>query len=178
VEFFDEVVEPGSTYSHIEVSNPYAFKTPLNAVIADSSNEKKFIQMLLESEMLPSYQAWIKSTAVGFYTIDYAWKKGEHPKRGKFSPDFFIRAQDSVIVIEIKGDEELKEPSEENRKKHEYALAHFERVNTYLEGIGETLRYYFHFLTPSSYATFFKYLHSGQIGKFRSELDIALDSLL
>ena len=27
------------------------------------------------------YDAWIKPTAVRFYEIDYAWKKGEHPKR-------------------------------------------------------------------------------------------------
>ncbi len=174
IEFFDEVIEPGSTYSHIRVDNPYDFKTPLNAVIADSSNEKKFI-MLLVREYLPYYDAWIKSTAVGFYAIDYAWRKGEHPKRGKFSPDFFIKTGDAIVVIEIKDDEELREPTEENRKKNEYASAHFKRVNAYLEECGGALRYYFHFLTPRSYSTFFAHLRDGQIDKFRSELDLALE---
>lgn len=174
IEFFDEVIEPGSTYSHILVENLYDFKTPLNAVIADSSNERKFLQMLLDHEHLFHYDAWIKSTNVGFYAIDYSWKKGEHPKRGKFSPDFFVKAGNAIIVVEIKDDDELRNPSEENRKKNEYALAHFARVNTYLKKGDIPLCYYFHFLTPCSYTTFFTHLREGQIDRFRSELDLVL----
>ena len=110
-----------------------------------------------------------------FYEIDYAWKKGEHPKRGKFSPDFFIQAGDLILVIEIKGDEELREPSEENRKKNEYAVAHFDRVNTHLEQEGNSLRYKFHFLSPRNFNTFFQVLREGQIVNFRSDLDVKLE---
>ena len=44
-------------------------------------------------------------------------------------------------MVEIKGDEELSEPYEENRKKNEYALAHFQRVEEHLKQEGSSLRY-------------------------------------
>ena len=41
--------------------------------------------------------AWLKNTPIGFYSLEYAWKKGNKPKRGEFSPDFFIKqGEDSV----------------------------------------------------------------------------------
>ena len=109
-----------------------------------------------------------------FYEIDYAWKKREHPKRGKFSPDIFLKVGDLIVVLEIKDDDEVREPSDENRKKNEYALAHFERVNRHLEEEGGPLRYKFNFITPMSYNTFFQLLRKGQVGTFRSELDVRL----
>ncbi|PLX85379.1 MAG: hypothetical protein C0617_04745 [Desulfuromonas sp.] len=118
IEFFDEVAEPGSGYKVIQVANRHDFKTPLNAAIADSDNERRFINGLLQAENVTKYDAWLKSTSMRFYEIDYAWKKGEHPKRGKFSPDFFVKVGDLVVVVEIKGDEELREPSAENFKKN------------------------------------------------------------
>ena len=48
---------------------------------------------------------------VGFYSIEYAWKKGNKPKRGEFSPDFFIKQGDQIFVVEIKDDEEIADPS-------------------------------------------------------------------
>ncbi len=123
---------------------------------------------------LPHYDAWLKSTATRFYEIEYAWKKGEHAKRGKFNPDFFIKAGDLILILEIKDDSETREPSEENRKKNQYALAHVARLNEHLEADGSPLRYQFNFLTPSSYVTFFTYLRQGNIGSFRSELDLKL----
>jgi type III restriction enzyme len=174
VEFFDEVAEPGSGYKCISVPNHHDFKTPLNAAIADSDPERKFIKALLESANLSHFETWIKSTATGFYQIDYAWKKGEHPKRGKFSPDFFIKAGNLILVVEIKHDVELREPSEENRKKSEYAVAHFDRVNQHLQEAGCPIRYKFNFLTPKNIGTYFQYLREGRIVDFRSELDVKL----
>ncbi len=170
--FFDEVSEPGSGFKCILVSNRYDFKTPLNTVIADSENEKRFINRLLQPENVTCYNAWLKSTSIRFYEIDYAWKKGEHPKRGKFNPDFFIKAGDSMLVIEIKGDEELHEPSEENRKKNEYAQAHFQRINEHLEQEASPVRYKFNFLTERNFNQFFQALRDGNIVAFRSELDV------
>ncbi|MGB7292523.1 MAG: DEAD/DEAH box helicase family protein [Thermodesulfobacteriota bacterium] len=174
VEFFDEATEAGSGYKTISIQNRLDFKTPLNAVIADSDNERRFINMLLQSQNVSCYNCWIKSTATRFYDIDYAWKKGEHPKRGKFNPDVFINMGNVIVVIEIKGDEELHEPSEENKKKNEYALAHFERVNENLKKEGSPIRYKFTFLTERSFNIFFQSLREGKIKNFKSELDVKL----
>lgn len=174
VEFFDEVTEPGSGFKCIRVNNRHDFKTPLNAVIGDSENEKRFINTLIQPTNVTCYGAWVKSTANRFYEIDYAWKKREHPKRGKFNPDFFIKVENLVLVIEIKGDEELREPSDENRKKNEYALAHFQRVNEHLHQEDSPVRYKFNFLTERSFNKFFQSLRDGSIAAFRSELDVKL----
>lgn len=156
------------------VPNRHDFKTPLNAAIADSEPERKFINMLLRGENVTHYEAWIKSTAIRFYEIDFAWKKGEHPKRGKFSPDFFIKACHLILVVEIKDEGEIREPSEENRKKNEYALAHFDRVNEHLKQEGSPVRYKFHFLTERNFNTLFQSLRDGNVADFRSELDVRL----
>ena len=146
----------------------------MSAAIADSGPEKKFIDGLIKPANLSHFDAWIKSTATRFYEIDYAWKKGEHPKRGKFSPDFFIKAGSLILVVEIKDDTELREPSEENRKKNEYAVEHFKRVNHHLEEAGSPIRYQFNFLTPKNIDTFFQCLREARIAAFRSELDVVL----
>jgi len=174
VEFFDEVAEPGSGYKCVTVQNRHDFKTPLSATIADSDPEKKFVNNLIRPANLTHFDAWIKSTATRFYEIDYAWKKGEHPKRSKFSPDFFIKIGNRILVVEIKDDGELRDPSEENRKKNEYAIEHFKRVNKHLEEADSLIRYQFTFLTPKNIDTFFQWLREGRIAAFRSELDVAL----
>lgn len=173
-ELFDEVTEPGAGWRAVQVINRYDFKTPLNLVIADSENERRFIKELIKPENAAAVTGWIKSTATRFYEIDYAWKKGAHPKRGKFSPDFFLRVGDFMLVVEIKGDEELAEPSEENRKKSEYAIEHFVRINEHLATQENSLRYKITFLTPRGFNTFFQSLREGTVASFRSDLDVEL----
>lgn len=175
-EVFNEVTEQGIGFKVVSVTNSFDFKTPLNAAIADSEPERRFINNLLSKNNLASHGSWIKSTTGHFYEIDYSWKKNNHSKRSKFNPDFFIKIANSqrIIVVEIKGDEELTEPSEENRKKAEYATAHFERVNQLLEEKGEATRYKFTFLTPQSFTAFFTFLREGRIEEFRSDLDVRL----
>lgn len=174
IEFFDEVAEPGSGYKCIMVANRHDFKTPLSAAIADSEPERKFISKLIAPANLSHFDTWIKSTATRFYKIEYAWKKGEHPKRSEFNPDFFIKVGNLIVVVEIKDDDQLREPSEENRKKNEWSIAHFERVNKHLEEAGNPTRYKFTFLTPKNIDTFFQWLREGRIATFRSELDVVL----
>ena len=174
IEFFDEATEPGSYYKCVPISNRYDYKVPLNLVIADSENERYFIRELLQPEIISHYDMWLKSTSIGFYKIDYAWKKGEHPKRGEFSPDFFIKAGDLIVVVEIKDDDEIRDPSDENKKKFEYAAKHFERVNSHLESEGNAIRYVLTFLTQRNYNRFFQSLKEGNIASFRSELDVKL----
>jgi type III restriction enzyme len=173
-EFYDEVTEEGRGYQWINTSNKYDFKTPLNAVIADHDPEKRFVKQLIDPGNAGAMEGWIKSTPNNFYPIDYSWKKGEHPKRGVFNPDFFIKSKDMIHVVEIKSDDEIREPSPENPKKYEYAIAHFNRINEHLKKNKHSLRYKFNFLTPLDYNKFFRCLREGTAADFHSQLDVKL----
>lgn len=174
MEFFKEVIEEGGDYRHVEIKNRHDLKSPVSILFTESSNEKKFVDHLKDPKNAEKMDAWIKSTSMNFYGIDYAWRKGEHPKRGKFNPDFFIKAGNIIIVAEIKDDEELKAPSQENIKKYEHAIAHFERVDAELKKQKDSTRYCFHFLVPKDYPDFFKQLRDGKIADYRSRIDVKL----
>jgi type III restriction enzyme len=157
--------------SLFEISNTYLFRTPLNIVIANHEPEYRFIRTMLRQENATAIDAWIKSTDQKFYSIEYAWRKGEHPKRGYFNPDFFIEKDNYILVIEIKGDEEIDEPSRENKGKYKAARQHFETLNQQQS----ECEYLFHFLTPRDYDKFFKLLRDGNYVSFVSELDVELE---
>ncbi|MEK6657957.1 MAG: restriction endonuclease subunit R, partial [Nitrospirota bacterium] len=178
IEFFREVLDPDGDFrgGREPVTNSHDFKTPLNIAIADAKPERKFVRMLCERENAQIINAWIKNTPQRFYPIEYAWKKGNTPKRGEFSPDFFIKQGDMLFVVEIKGDEEISDPSPENIKKNEYALAHFKRLNEWLEKENIHIRYQFNFLTPKDYNRFFQQMRNNQLWGFRSEIDVALSN--
>jgi type III restriction enzyme len=106
---------------------------------------------------------------MGFYSIEYSWRKGEHPKRGSFNPDFFIKIGSDIIVIEIKDDNDI---SDENRAKLKYANEHFTRLNR----LQKEQNYYFNFLSPKNYPNFFKALREKTYQKFKSELEAKLES--
>lgn len=108
------------------------------------------------------------------YPIEFAWKKGEHPKRGEFNPDFFIKRGDVIHVIEIKGDEEIAQPSDENIKKQKYAVDHFDLLNKWLKKEKVPVRYQFNFLTPKDLNQFFQKLRENDSDGFRSKLDVSL----
>lgn len=173
-EFYEEAVEEGGGFKCVKVANYYDFKSPLNAVIADHNNERRFIKELVKAENAGYISAWIKSTPMSFYEIDYFWRKGEHPKRGKFSPDFFIKTDNLILVAEIKDDDEINEPSIENKKKNEYAISHFERINSYLRKNKKNLQYKFNFLTPTDFNGYFQSIRDGNINYFHSALDVEL----
>ncbi len=173
-EFYEEATENGSGYKCAKVANAYDFKTPLNAVISDHDNERRFVKELINPDNVAYINAWIKSTPMGFYEIDYSWKKGEHPKRGKFNPDFFIKAKDLILVAEIKDDSEISEPAPENKKKYEYALNHFNRINSYLKKSKKKTAYKFNFLTPADFNTYFQSIREETIKDFQSQLDVKL----
>ena len=71
IEFFDEVIEPGSGYKCIYIYNKFDFKTPLNLAIADSDNEKKFIQNLLQPENMACYIAKVFGKPQERYLVAY-----------------------------------------------------------------------------------------------------------
>ncbi len=111
--------------------------------------------------------ARIKSPDVGFYSIEYSWRKGEHPKQGSFNPDFFIKIDNHIIVVESKMDNDV---SDENRAKLRYAKEHFAKVNAL-----QNECYYFKILSPESYYLFLKAIKEKTYGNFKSELEARLD---
>ena len=151
-----------------EVQNHYNFKTPVNITFAAQKPERDFIKRLIEDENAKVIDAWIKSRDVGFYSIEYSWRKGEHPKRGSFNPDFFIKIGNDILVIEIKDD---KAVTDENKAKLKYAKQHFNRVNK----LQKEQRYYFKFLSPESYDQFFDSLRKRKYKKFKSKLEADLE---
>jgi type III restriction enzyme len=176
VEFFQEVTDEDGEFSGaaVPVDRAVDFRTGANLVITEAGNERKFVRRLTEANNAKALDAWFKNAPQRFYPIEYAWKKGEHPKRGEFNPDFFIKKGEVIHVIEIKGDEELSEPPLETIKKHEYAMAHFERLNKWLQKEGLPVRYQFNFLSAKDYNQFFQKLREDDLDGFRSNLDVIL----
>ncbi|NCY21242.1 hypothetical protein EBX31_04700 [bacterium] len=175
-EFFREVIDDDGDFvsGRIAITQSNSFKTPVNLVIADAKPERTFVRELMNPENARKIDAWLKNTSMGFYSIEYAWKKGNKPKRGEFSPDFFIKQGDKIFVVEIKGDEEITDVSADNVKKHDYATDHFNRLNQWLEKTKTPIRYQFNMISPKSYNVFFQKLRDGGVIGFRSELDVAM----
>ncbi len=153
-----------------KIDNTFNFKTPLNLAISDHKPERLFIRRLVNDENSKAYDSWVKSTDQDFYPIEYSWKKGEHPKRGRFNPDFFINIKENILVIEIKGDEEIRDPSDENKAKYRAAKNHFKTLNEQQD----KLKYCFNFLTPEDYDYYFDHLRHGKFN-FSSKLDAELE---
>jgi len=177
MDFFSLIQDPDGDYraGRKTVDNSHDFKTPCNLAIADANPERKFIGLLCTRDNASVIDGWLKNAPQRFYAIEYAWKKGEHPKRGEFSPDFFIRKGDAIHVIEIKDDGEISDPADENKKKFEYARDHFERLNAWLKKEKVDVIYQLNFLAPKDFNRFFTKLRAGEAVGFRSELDIALN---
>jgi len=160
-----------------EVRNKFLFKTPLNVVFAHSTPERRFIEKLISNAEL--IDSWIKSRDTGFYSIEYSWRKGEHPKQGKFNPDFFLKIGNKIIVIEIKDDELIERIKEggdiakETKAKYKYTIEHFNRLNN----LQKEQRYYFSFLTPKDFDNFFGVLKRGDFLGFKSQLDTELEDV-
>jgi type III restriction enzyme len=175
-EFFSEVDDEDGEFvkGRQRVPNSSNFKTAANLVIADANPERRFVRELVNPDNAQKLDGWLKNAPMGFYSIECAWKKREHPKRGEFSPDFFLKQGESVFVVEIKGDEEIVDPAADNIKKHEYATDHFERVNKWLGKEHMVARYQFTMISPKSFNVFFQKLRDGELTGFRSELDVAM----
>ncbi len=136
------------------IVNPFVLKSPQSAILVSHSPEKEFVFSLLENAKY--FEAWVKSSDKGFYSLDYEyWKGGKDRVRRSFNPDFFIiqnlskyislvrNSIDSesleflqnleedgitelVRVVEIKSDEDEDETID---PKEEWAKAHFESLN-------------------------------------------------
>lgn len=171
-EFFCEITDSGNGYKQKYIDNSNKFKTITSLCFSNHEPEKKFIEKLIENANF--LDAWVKSPSTGFYSIDYSWKKnprhGEAIRYDKFNPDFFIKVGKKIIVVEIKGDEEILNPQPENIGKHNAAIEHFNIINNYCK---ENL-YKFTMLTPRNFDVFFYSIKENNIDKFTSDLDIVL----
>lgn len=154
--------------------NHYCFKTPLNVVLTSAEPERKFVETLVNSRLCEKLDAWIKSRDMGFYSVEYSWRKGEHPTQGSFNPDFFLKLGENIVVVEIKSD---GDDSEENKAKYRWAKKHFKDLNKELKEAEIKQKYFFHFLSPVSYSEFTEYLIDGRLfkGEFRSEIEDLLE---
>jgi type III restriction enzyme len=165
-ELEDDESLPKSALS--KVNNKYNFKTPLNVCLASHAPERKFVRGLTSDDTTKIVDSWVKSPDVGFYEIEFSWRKGEHPKQGTFNPDFFIRIGGDILVIEIKDDNEA---SIESKAKLRFANDHFARINA----LQSEQKYHFKFLSPSSYDLFFDAVKKREYGDFKSELEARLE---
>ena len=152
------------------VGNRYNFKTPLGVVLTHSDPEFQFVKRLVERKNVAHVKAWIKSSDVGFYEIEYSFPRGDFSKRGAFNPDFFLSLGTDILVVETKGDEETDNPSPENRGKRTAAMAHFVCLNN----LQTDARYHCTFISPKDYDVFFDHLREGKAMTFQSSLDVAL----
>ena len=113
-----------------------------------------------------------------FYSFDFAWKKnprhGEAIRYDKFNPDFFIKVNENIIIVEIKGDEEISSPQPENIGKYVAGIEHVETINKYLS----KNIYKFTMLTPKNYDRFFDSIEKGTFEKFNSELDVEISKIV
>lgn len=153
-----------------KIQNSYHFKTALSVVLTQSEPERKFIKELVRPENVAVVSAWIKGTDTGFYEIEYSYSKGEYSRRAVFNPDLFLKVGTDIVVVEIKDDTEVGDPSPENRGKIKAARAYFSQLN---ELQSET-SYHFCFLSPSDYDVFFQQLRDQKHMTYQSNLDVTL----
>lgn len=112
-----------------------------------------------------------------FYEIEYSWRKGTHQQYGLFHPDFFIKKDHLIIIVEIKDDGQIKTPDCENYGKCRGAEDHFKILNQYNAEHHIDQRYKFMFLTPRDYNTFFTRIIEDDIDAiigFNSDLQLKL----
>ncbi|RJR15023.1 restriction endonuclease subunit R [Candidatus Microgenomates bacterium] len=154
--------------------NHYCFKTPISIVLTKQEPERKFIEIITSTKACERIDAWIKSRDQNFYSIEYSWRKGEHSSQSNFNPDFFLKFGDNIIVVEIKADDD---DSDENKAKYRWAKSHFKILNEELKRNRIKQRYFFHFLSPSSYVEFLEYFCDNRVfeKKFRSKIEDLLD---
>lgn len=166
----EEMFDDGqlTSSSLVKIANIHFFRTPVNCVFSSSDPERKFIKKLVAENNAKLIDSWLKSRDVGFYSIEYAWRKGEHWKIAKFNPDVFLKIGKDIIVLELKMDDDV---TDENKAKLKYAREHFDKLNE----LQKKNLYYFKFISPSDYDLFFESLKDKTYSKFKSSLEADLE---
>jgi len=171
-----EEAKKEARFENVIQANKYFYRCPLNITIVSHGNEKAFSTYIVEKENAEKIDAWIKSVDKGFYKVPYFYragtaaslaKRGGHQKEAYFNPDFFIKIGNDILVVEIKGDEDV---SEENKGKLKYAKKHFEELNKKQR----ERKYYFKFLSPQDFSSFFESIKKGTYRDYVSNLEAEL----
>ncbi|MFW6174110.1 MAG: hypothetical protein ACOC5T_10245, partial [Elusimicrobiota bacterium] len=180
---------------NIFVVNTSLFKTPQDLVIVTHKPEREFMFGLIENSKL--IDSWVKSPDKGFYSLEYTyWKRGKDRTIRNFNPDFFIKLnlaeylskvngkseklrelqnkgiEELILVIEIKGDEEMKENVA--AAKSEAGQEHFDKLTERLQEenpmnfedeFKDSIDQYYKFflLHPTEYQAWFNDLQKGNI---------------
>lgn len=178
LDLIKEAMDESPGKNILKVENKYLFKCPLNLVILSHNNEREFARHLIIKEYSQGFGAWIKSVDRAFYDIPYSFRAGSksslergggHQKWAKFNPDFFIKIDNEILVVEIKSDEDINEI---NKAKLKYAEEHFKELNK----AQSKFKYYFKFLSPQDFAQFFEALKKKEYAKYTSNLMAELKS--
>lgn len=180
---FIEEAKRKATYDNVIQVSKYSFKCPLNLVIASYGNERDFVKYLVMPEYAEHIDAWIKNVDKGTdkncYRIPYSYRvgsesslarKGGHQREAYFYPDFIIKIDNDILLIEIKLDEDI---TEINRAKLKYARRHFKELNQKQE----KYTYYFKFLSHSDFSLFFEAVKGGICRDYVSNLEAELDAM-
>jgi type III restriction enzyme len=145
------------------------FKTPLNVVYVSYEPERQFLKSLLNNVEL--FEAFIKNPSKSFYAFPYSYKPETkartHVKQDNFNPDFFLKKGNDIIVVEIKKD---GDDNKKNKAKYRDGSKHFNDLNRALEINGNAQRYYFKFLSPTDYVSFFEAVRNGKYREWKSSL--------
>ena len=173
---FSELKDTANGFSQKEIENKYNFKTPQFGIIVNGTPEKDFLNRLTSKDVSMVIDGFIKSPDMNFYSIDYTWRKGSHAKNSQFNPDWFIKQDNCIIVVETKDNSQISNLEPENIGKNKWARKHFEFLNQRFHNGEISHQYKFIFLTPKNYEVFFEKLKTKEIYNFKSELDIALDN--
>jgi type III restriction enzyme len=181
---FIEEAENKATFENVIQTTKYSFKCPLNIVILSYSNENKFAKLLVENDYALHIDSWIKNvdrgTKENSYIIPYSYRAGSpsslakgggHQKEANFFPDFILKIAEDILIIEIKSDEDVKEV---NEKKLKYAKKHFAELN----GKQTKYKYYFYFLSPLDFRTFFDSIKNKTYKNYVSNLEAELMGLV
>jgi type III restriction enzyme len=133
------------------------FKMPWNVHYASHGPEQKFSDLLFEEADL--FDAFVKMPNTGGYSFPYSYKPAKaaktHVANENFNPDFFLKIKTvhDILVVEVKDE---GDDSNRNRAKCRDGLKHFGTLNERLEDTGEPWRYYFYFLSPEDFTSFFE----------------------
>jgi type III restriction enzyme len=171
-EYGDEASEQAKAIGvRIEQVDLKVFKSPWNVHYASHEPERKFSDLLFENSHL--FDAFVKMPNTGGYAFPYSYKPAKaaitHVANENFNPDFFVKVSGvhDILVVEIKDD---ADDSNRNRAKCRDGLTHFETLNSRLEIAREPWRYYFYFLTPEDYTSFFEQIRRKSYAGWKSSL--------
>jgi type III restriction enzyme len=98
-----------------KISSDFEFKTPQGIVICDSENEIKFVERLINKNK--NIFSWVKNDAHSkFYAIPYDYREGSHSKNLNFNPDFIIKTDKLISIVEIKFGGDISDINKAKRK--------------------------------------------------------------